>query len=323
MNQLKNIFDLDKIQTNDLLAFDEVLGNYEELNKNPGDESRLKKFLIRCLISIGGNPELAIHCEDNKVEESARYALDNHNELQNKELLAISYLRLISSPFCGWTSSHPWRPKVLSFLDNVFGKDLYKEWKIDEKLQSHEKIVQLREIVPRQEKLLETALNSLTSLDRISTIRTQLMKVIKNKTGSLLIIPLLPINWESLLGDLFDTSKKYIDQKDGLQIINYYDEAVETIKQFNEQLANFGSEYSYKLVNKFGETIRRIIEDDFRNNRAAQPTELSIQPSLKKYPFHITGHEINLDFMIHNSGPGFAYDTIIEIISEDDETIWS
>ncbi|MFA7408355.1 MAG: ATP-binding protein [Anaerolineaceae bacterium] len=314
MEQEIKFLELSEIESNDLLAFDEVLSNYDALNKNPGDARRLNKFIIRCLISIGGKPDVALECNDDNVEENAKNGLDHFYELKNKPTLAICYLRLISSNAFKWVSEHPWRPKVLNFLDNVFEQDLYKEWKINIKDQSHEKIKHLEETIPEREKLLDRVLSSMTSLERVPKSRGELMKVLNDKTGKVLFHPFFPNNFVALLSDVFDRYQEYLDQRDTIKIISCYNEALKANDQLIDQLNNFGTTYCKELALKFGETIEKYLREDIKTNKAAQPANVSIRASKKNYPLHNVGKKINIDFFINNEGPGYAYDAKIEII---------
>jgi uncharacterized protein len=308
----------DKILSNPLKTFDQIL-YIEKQENSPKWQKHQKKMILRCLLALGGNTKSAINCADNEVEILAKEALDKHVSLNNREIVAMCYLRLLLDDDMSWASKPPWRPKIIDFIDALFENSIYKEFKIDPGLQTHEKIPLLREIILKQEALLKASLDALTSLERISSHRQKLMTAINNRIGKRLIKPLLPNNIESLLNDIYEKIEVYIEQRESTNVIDAFSDTVNNINEFINILETKNTSYDKIIALKFKDTLLALLEDDFTNNKAAQPAALSVEANAKKYPLHIIGNQIKLGIIICNSGPGYSYETQIEVISLDEK----
>jgi len=300
-----------------LKTFDLAINLSKADGITPGDQKHYKKLILRCILFLGGRKDVAESVEDENVENCAKDALDKFQEMQNKEIIAACYMRLMAEPEMAWVTLPPWRPKVVEFLDEVLGSETYKEWKINKDFMAHEKVPLLTEVVTKQEKTLIAAFESLTSLNQLLSHRQNLMEALRNKTGRIIMRPFLPIPTEALLKELYKKIEIYIEQRESLGGIDAYHEAKESIKRFSEQMTGNGTYYS-KLIGLELETrFTTILDDDFANNKAAQPATVCIEARAKKYPLHLVGNTVNLGFIVRNTGPGYAYETKVIVLVDE------
>lgn len=284
-----------------------------------GRERELKDGALRCIVALAGW-ELS---GEEDAEGTALRILDDYRELENRRLLAICLLRLLAERAMRWVSEPPWRPKVVTLVESQLADDLYHDARIDRGMLGHEKVDLLGKSVRAQEGYLEEALQMLTSLDRLGAHRQSLMKALNSTLGKIILHPFLPGDIQGRLGELYARADAYLERRKDLGVVDTLNSAIEEIGQFVETLEESGTIYSQRLIHGVGEKLRALIEEDFAKNRAAQPTKVSIEARHKKYPLHLIGENFDLGVLVRNEGPGYAYDTRLEILADDSLKILS
>lgn len=302
-----------EIETRPIQAFDRLVIETRETNLAKENLQRLQKLAIRAILSIGGHADVAVSCPDNEIEERALDILDKFHVMQKKAIVAVCFMRLFPESQMKWVTLPPWRPKIITALDTIFKSDAYKEWKIDQSLQPHQKISLLSDVILRQEKTLKDSVAALTSLDTLGLQRQKLMSCLNNKTGRLVFHPFLPGNIESLLADVYSSVQDYLQEKESIDVIDAYTNAIETIERVSTILQSFQTVASVIIAGNLKSRLIRLLEGDFSRNKATQAANLAVEARVKKYPLHDRGRKINIGLLVRNVGPGFSYETILNI----------
>ncbi|MDD3473369.1 MAG: AAA family ATPase [Syntrophaceae bacterium] len=291
--------------------FDDIIRRCRKTTASDSTKSEIRRLVCQGILSLS---------EDNDTtgdEQKALIFLDQLKQQKNRQKIAICMLRLISEKDLTWLNNKVWRPKLISLFDYEFEQDLYVDRKIDKKLLGHEKFDLLCNIVNDTERRLTDSIDLLTSFDQINTHRQNLMGIINSRVGRILIRPFLPSKIEALLGESYKRLEKYLLRRDDIGVLDAYSGAEEELTQFVTALSAKGSLYSMWLADGVGRKLQMLLNEDFRSNKAAQPAQLHVEAIDKKYPFHLAGSTINLNFRVVNLGPGYAYDTRLVTIADD------
>jgi len=297
-------------------AFDKCLFEIRKPNLLEGEIKNHRKMLLRCILAIGGYPDLAHQCEKKDVEQEAMNMLDKFHLMQNKEVVAICYMRVIRDSHSEWARNAPWRPKIIQAIDSLFANNNYKEWNINIDDLAHQKMSQLIDAVIKQEKALTDALDALTSIETLGYQRKKMMSCLNNKTGRLLFRPFLPGNVESLLADVFNYVQDYVGKKDTIEAVDAHMNAIEKVHQVASALEAFRTSYSVMIGENLDKKLLALLESDFTENKANQPASIIVEPCLKKYPLHNAGGKINIGMFVRNAGAGYSYDTELTIVED-------
>ncbi len=296
-----------------LIAFDLVIQQVRCEEGSEIEQKRLNNLALRCILAVAG---LDIR-DDENVHNKALELLSFQEHLNQRGIVALCFLRLLIEPSMLWLFDMPWRPKIADLMDAQFSSDLYRPFGIDEKSMSHEKISRLAEAVRDHERKFFQALQTLTSLERIITHRTNVMKVFNNKMGRILFHPFLPINIEADLGEVYHRVDNYVEQREGLAVVDAHKSAIDGIREFTTSLEAHDTLYSKWFSTYVARKLEELIERDFANNNAVRPAMVSVQQRDKKYPLHLVGQTITLGLVVSNQGPGYAYDTALTLESDD------
>jgi len=304
----------DTIVSNDLLReLDSAIRKGRGANITPAKEGELRDRVLRAILAMAG---ISIQPHED-ASEHALGVLDNYAELEQKRLVAVCFLRLLPEPAMKWLLDIPWRPRVVALFDSQFSDNLYQDRKVDAGLLAHQKMNRLAEVVGEQERHFREAIQMLTSLDRMYAHRQKLMGVINSNVGRILLHPFLPDDIEARLSEVYTRVDDYLHQREDLGVVEAYRSASEEIERFVEISEAGGTDYGRWIARRVGRRLLDFIEEDFANNKAVQPAELSIEARDKKYPFHLVGQEVNLGFVVKNQGPGCAYDTRLTVMGDD------
>jgi AAA+ ATPase superfamily predicted ATPase len=310
-------FDVISVNQKPIEALENLLEIQQSRELTDGGEKRLRRFLLSCFLAIENQAVWGEDSPDNCIEDKLMLMLDNHSAIVNKRLVSACFVKLMSE--IDFLSESPWRPKIMLFLDGQYMSGSYKEWKIDPKLQSHERIFKLVDTFREQERQFFAALTSVGNPDRLAHSRQLIMSTLNSRMGRAFTRPFLPDNIDSQIGLLFDAIQNYFEYKDTIEVIELFERVQQIVTGFKAILCQFGSLYSLKMAQEAVDGLLTLVEQDFAHNKAAQPALLSIEQRNKKYPLHLVDNEIKLGLIIRNSGPGYSYDTRVTVLANEDE----
>ncbi|MCB0190760.1 MAG: AAA family ATPase [Anaerolineae bacterium] len=310
IEQLKELI----FQDNPLRIFDLVLQLNRNLDELTSSQQRDCKVLImQSLLAVA---ERKIADGDN-LEDETLTMLDDYRTLSRAKFVGVCLLRLVAEPNITWITNQTWRPKVAKFLDSQFTDTLYQEWKVEPSTMSHEKLAQISQNFQEAEKQFIQTIQALTSLDRLKNHRQTLMQTLKHRIKRVLFEPFLVDGIEAQLHELYTRVSDYLDKTNSLEVLDAYETAIDQISSFTEINKAWDTIYSQILTRDLGQKLLNLVKDDIANNNAAQPATVRVKPREKKYPLHQIGHEVSLGFVVTNDGPGYAYETKLTFIADD------
>lgn len=308
-----SIQQIERILSEDpLVAIDLIIQRARKLEEISEEQEQLFDYSLQAIIALAGK----ICPENINLREYTRSILDDTGSIRKSRLLSACFLRLLPVNAMRMLHDNPWRPRIISLLD-ISISDVYDKLHIEKKLQAHEKIRPLIEAVEHCDKDFESALKSLTSLELLKRHRTKTMKALNASQGQLLIKPFLPDSFDSRLTELYTRVNSYIEERQGLGVVDAYERAEEEIQAFIELTAEKGTLYSLHFSKLVGEKLSTLIKDDFSTNKAVQPAALMVRISDKKHPLHFSDYSIQLEFVIRNDGPGYANNVALEFVVDD------
>src|SRR4029077_4769594 len=92
----------------------------------------------------------------------------------------------------------------------------------------------------------------------------------------------------------------------------YYDAAKAVFQDSANAYSAHGTNYA-RLLAGMAIRLAELLTEKFASNRAVQPADVTAGPVEKKYPLHLVARPIDLDLIVTNRGPGYAYDTQLDI----------
>lgn len=300
------------LEQDPLLAIDRIIQRTRDIKVVDSEQEQLIDFALHGILSIA---DVSLP-EDRNIRDFARSILDDMSSLRQKPLIAACFLRLLPESGMQWLLDMPWRPRVISLLDHCLS-DVYPAYRIDTRLQAHEKIGLLIDAVQGYEKELRRALLSLTSLELMKRHRQSTMKALNQPMGKILVQPFLVQDISAGLGELYARVQKYIEQRESLGVVDAHEKATIEIQKFVEHTAKRETIYSQWFSEMLGQKLLKLVGADFSSNQAAQPATLVVRAREKKYPFHLVNQVINLGFVVSNPGPGYAHSARIELVTDD------
>ena len=232
-------------------------------------------------------------------------------------LLATALLRMLVVPSLGWLHDPPWRAPVLHFIEACFADDVYQSPQYT-KVQSYEKLRRLYQLVIDKEDQFTKALK-LASLAKSKNHQQTLMRALKSGLGNRLIVPFLPPDIEATLTAFYDGLISYL-HSDDTHAFDAWNAAIAGTHSFVQSCSDSGIGYRDSLA-AFGQHVEQLLRQDFARNPKAQPTSLDIRPPLKKYPLREAGRAFYVDFVVENSGQGYARDVVLLVEARDDVTL--
>jgi class 3 adenylate cyclase len=307
------------IKANPLKALDMSLEHCRVGGVHRKDLKQLEELCLLAILNIAGN---GLREEDDDLENEVLDLISGNLPVDQKKTVAICFLRLLQGPAIKWISQMPWRPRVIALLDSQFSGDILsnrgkKEY---EGLQAHEKVERLALVVRESEEKCLEALHMLTSLDRVRAHSNALLAAIHSKIGKNLLLPFLPDDINAQLGEMYKRVEMYLDRReDYLSIGDAHSRATREIERIKKSLENYQTTYSRWLLEDGAKKLLHLLNEDFNNNKAAQPGNVSVEArDNKKYPFHLVGQTVDLAFNLKNEGPGYAYDIHVVVLCDDE-----
>ena len=243
-----------------------------------------------------------------------RSLLDNSSSVpaSSRRDLALGILRALPLPCMAFVHDDASvRPLICRFVESTL-PDLLPEGLSS--LQSHAKLAKLAALVPEAEKALASALATLTSLDRVKTLRQQLMRTLNARVTKPFLYPYLPPGFvEGAMGELFNRADAYVEASAGLGVVDAHRALLDALATAREQLVACGTEYAARFDVDLVGRLEKLVGENFATNRVAQPATMRVGSTDKRYPLHLTGAPMRLPLRVRNDGPGHAHDVVLAV----------
>jgi chromosomal replication initiation ATPase DnaA len=286
-------------------SIDDILNKLHEVTQNQHIHSLIKQFCEAVLTEVDVPKAL---WKDNLIDTFFNKELEN----SKKRFIAICLLRLLNVNDSLFKETD-FRVKVFRLFDEVFSHDIYKCLKIDIKDQGYEKESKLKGVVSKLEKDLSELILSFNNLNLVDEFQARFMQNINYPLYKAILWPFLPKKLlEVRLKEVFRVVKEYLDESSP-RALQLYNIAKNTLEFYRKEACKHGTRYSYDYLNGLSEKLLKLLEDHFQKNPISKPAELSIEVLKNKYPFYISGKEIDLDFILKNNSSGFAFDVEVRV----------
>lgn len=304
-----------EIENRPLVAIDQVLKAFSDAEKEKISAFRpdlaLKVFVKAIRFKILGKEA------DLSKDHSLDTLFSQDFARQDKRFIAICLLRLlcVNNKYFGKKSEL--YTKTFALFDDVLSEDLYRRLKIETKDQTYKKESKLMDAVPMIESSIRDTMSSLNSLQVLPRFRRSFMKEINDILSKAIIWPFVP---KRLLGirldEIFQSVEEYRSST-GLDVLRFFRETQETLDAYAKEATSHKTGYSVDFLGGLAEKLKTLSSKNFSRNPASKSAALKVRKSEKKYPFSAVGTNVDLRFIVENSGPGYAFDTYISFQATD------
>ena len=220
-------------------------------------------------------------------------------------------LRLLATPDLSWLQDHPWRPKLIKYLDRSIGSAFYSG-ATTEASQAHEKVACVVSVVEDVERRFGRVADALSNLDRLSTSIQAVFAQLNRRQGQILIGPFLPPDMDLLLKALLASAKAYVQDRDSSGAADLFATASEEARQARDSLTKVGLSYALVLASMV-ERLLTLLDTDFAGNAAAMPAKILVERDAKKFPLHLSNTPLQLSLLLRNEGPGYANSVAVTV----------
>lgn len=232
--------------------------------------------------------------------------LQNTTKISDRSFLAICLLRFYKNHENIIDQNSTLKIEMVKLFDDIFANEIYKKLKINNKIQTYEKLAQLVEFIEKAESI---KLN-IDSLQKLKKFKQDFYKYFNGQYKTI-ITPFLEKNiFENEMSNIFLSLENY-QKKPNLktfqEIKNLLDTNIEICK-------NMDSEYNNMYILKPLEQILNLINKDFDKNPDSQPSKIIISSSGKRYPLlSPIGTRFNLIVQLKNIETGKAFNAKVTL----------
>ncbi|MCJ7515149.1 MAG: ATP-binding protein [Dehalococcoidia bacterium] len=259
------------------------------------------------------------------MEKPIDAIFDQNLSREHQHFIAICLLRLLCTNDEWFEKDVQFRVKAFNLFDKVLSADLYKQFNIDLKDQTYDKISKLKDIVPTAESDMRTIITSLNSLDVLSTFRHRFTQIINSALCKAILWPFLQKQLLDVrLAEIFSAVQSYYETK-GPRMLQAFQQANKTTANYLLEAEEYGTYYSIQYLGGMAKRLEDLLEKHFSESELSKPAELVVKKSEKKYPFYSEGKDLSLSFIIQNTGPGHAFDIRLKVLKPrgDIQTKWN
>jgi hypothetical protein len=258
------------------------------------------------------------HCEldvSSDVLESRERLFDDDVPGRHRRFISICLLRLLALnqlPF----EDGSFRVAAFRLFDDTL-VDVYAAIKLDAAVQTYEKQRHLADVVPDVEASLREAVADTKSLEKIVPARKRLMQVLNSRRNKPILSAFLP---RSLIIDSLSSALAAAEdfaEAEGPPLVEAHERAVEELEALHLHAMQVGTSYAVRFIEDLADGLAADVNTSFSQRAIGRPADVVIRPAEKKYPFHVEGVPIELQFQVQNNGPGDAFNLILRIESAD------
>ncbi|MFQ5752639.1 MAG: ATP-binding protein [bacterium] len=277
-------------------------------SKNPTQDGLVRQY-FEVLCNWLGSPA---------SRSPQKIAFDRNLPAQHKKFVAVCLLRLLCANENAVWEPLQFRSKVFALLDEQFG-EIYATFGIQKNDNNHEKLSKLRDTETKLFGDFENIINSIVSLQTAVDIRNRLMKSLHNPINVLLLEHFVDpsILSSERIKEFFSAINQY-KEASSLSKLEPHDNFVSVYKALLRDAERMDSQITINCVTKLLRKINDVIEYDFSSNEVIKEARVEIHESEYKYPFHIENKKISIKIELENLGPGYAFNTLVEMTDFDD-----
>jgi hypothetical protein len=164
---------------------------------------------------------------------------------------------------------------------------------------------------------LSVTISSFNSLEPLSNLRHKFMQKINTANYKPILLPFLPKELlTTRLDEIFRSLEECLSERspDALPLLEV---ARHNLMTYSSDAQDFGTKYSSDYLAGFANKLVDLLQRHFAESPLCKPVALSVEKLDKKYPLHIREGGFTLAFVIHNPGPGYAFDVSFELFITD------
>lgn len=314
---IKNVLDKAKMELDNrpVVAIDYALRAFSVAKREKVSHFRLD-LILKVFVQAVRFKILGIEADSLRYH-SINSLFDRSLRRQDKRFVAICLLRLLCVNHEYFRKNSELYVKTFDLFDKELSEDLYKRLKIGIKEQTYEKESKLKDAVPKIESDLDNIVLCFNSLEMISGLRERFMKTINSPLSKAIILPFVPKELvTSRLDEIFKSVEKYRESTN-LDTLREFQEAQQVLGAYLQAANNYETTYSVRYLGGLAEKLKELLEKDFYENPVSKPADLTIRKSEKKYPFGVINADVDLQFIVQNIGPGYAFDISLEFRTTD------
>lgn len=301
------------VNSRDIHMIEQCLAKLENADGTQMTESLSKFFLNVC-----NALELSYDVQDRRdALDKCDSLFNRRNSKREKKFVAVCLLRLIGRNKDIIWDHQGFRSKTCRLFDEQISS-IYTQFDVTKDDQNDEKLPKLLETEKTFLENFQDITDAAINLDSISSIRQKFLRTLNSKLSRLFleqfVVPTSLINTE-LINRIFATAETY--QESPLEDrVGAFQDVKEVFDPF---LGNIGNCPSIITKHCIVAPLRKIydaIREDFESNDATKATNVVISELDRKYPLHEKNRELELEFRVTNSGPGYAFDIQITCETE-------
>ncbi|MEM8642585.1 MAG: ATP-binding protein [Cyanobacteria bacterium P01_G01_bin.54] len=244
---------------------------------------------------------------------------------REKDFVSACFLRALSrNPDVFWGPKKVRiRERICSLFDHSL-IEIYKDLNISSNDKFDEKLSKLQDL---ERGLLDDFLglhSSVKSIEDCRMIKSKFMPLFfGNRRNHFIVsrfsgnVPIRKDDFKSL----FQVLEDYLSSSTVESVAESYKAVKGSYKSYIKEIKEKSSKLFYDCIGQLFEKILSIVQKDFDAKDALVSTEVEVEVSDKKYPFHVAEQEINIVVFAKNKGEGKALDVEVSINEHDDDSL--
>ena len=193
---------------------------------------------------------------------------------------------------------------------------MYRLLKIARDEQNHEKLNKLlgteKEVLKKFNQITDSIVDLGTAT--APSTRATFMRTLNSPGNKLFLeqfVTPLSLITGTRLGQIFERAAAY-NESSMEDRFGSYEDIENVFGPFLHNAKKHPSIFTKRCIVEPVQKIYDYIRDDFENNDAIRSATVVISPLDRKYPLHVIGKKVELEFRVENQGPGYAFDVQIE-----------
>ena len=291
-----------------LQAVDHAVVAHRDAAAQGEGATRARAAIVSALLAFTGSTDPV-----DDVVGSLRDLLADPSGVTERRELAVALLRALPLRAMGFLAEEgECRPLLARYVEGQLGDALPQGFSADG---AHVKVPKLLKMQTDASATLESAVATLTSLDRLKHSRSTLMKALKAGSARALLQPFLPPTFiDGALGELFTRAEDYLDSRTDARVVEAHRALGGAIAAAKQSLAVCPTEYAAWILERVVLRIGKLADEDFAGNKLARPAHVRVSSTDKRYPLR-AGSALEIPVIVHNDGPGYAHEVSLLVVT--------
>ncbi|UUC48220.1 ATP-binding protein [Pseudomonas citronellolis] len=246
--------------------------------------------------------------------------LDIGNSSTIKKYIGSTILRLLEKCSDLFWSDGQLRLKTILLLDDCYADSLYKIQKLDPKAEGHIKFSSLQSVSSEVTADFEKLRSSITSIETAIKSKQAYIKLLSNPRTIIFTenqIQPPSISSKERAAEFFSSLESYCGAE-RIHKLDAYENLRNLFLAYELDLSKHNeNRYSKTIIKEIIFLTYNLAKIDFETSEIQTPAKLTIEETKRKYPLHTCDQQFQIKLIVANDGPGFAFETRINIIAAD------